>query len=63
MLRRDFIAPQRRGKKGSKGREMKRRDVMALIAGAAAWPMAVRAQERSLVPRVGVLWHAADANG
>jgi len=42
---------------------MKRRDVMALIAGTAAWPMAVRAQQRGRVPKVGVLWHAADADG
>jgi putative ABC transport system substrate-binding protein len=41
---------------------MKRRDVMALIAGA-AWPMLVRAQQRRGVPKVGVLWHAADADG
>ena len=34
---------------------MKRRDVMALIAGAAAWPMVVRAQERRRMPKVGVL--------
>ena len=37
-------------------------DVMALIAGAAAWPMVVRAQQRRRVPKVGVLWHAADAD-
>src|SRR3984957_19644589 len=42
---------------------MKRRDVMALMAGAAAWPVVVRAQERRRVPKVGVLWHAADAAG
>jgi putative ABC transport system substrate-binding protein len=42
---------------------MKRRDAMALIAGAATWPMVVRAQERRRVPKVGVLWHAADADG
>jgi len=41
---------------------MKRRDVMALIAGAAAWPIAVRGQQRR-VPKVGVLWHAADKDG
>jgi putative ABC transport system substrate-binding protein len=46
-----------------KGEEMKRRDVMTLIAGAAAWPMGVRAQERRRVPKVGVLWHAADTDG
>jgi ABC-type uncharacterized transport system substrate-binding protein len=42
---------------------MKRRDAMVLIAGAAAWPMVVRAQQRHPVPKVGVLWHAADADG
>src|ERR1700722_9136406 len=42
---------------------MKRRDVMALMAGAAAWPIVVRAQEGRRVPKVGVLWHAADAAG
>jgi putative ABC transport system substrate-binding protein len=45
------------------GQEMKRREVMSLIAGAAAWPLAARAQERHRVPKVGVLWHAADADG
>src|SRR6202012_1921878 len=43
--------------------EMKRREVMALIAGAAAWPITARAQDRRRVPKVGVLWHAADADG
>jgi putative ABC transport system substrate-binding protein len=42
---------------------MKRRDVMALIAGAAAWPLALHGQERRRVPKVGVLWHAADKDG
>ena len=42
---------------------MKRREVMTLIAGAAAWPLTARAQERHRVPKVGVLWHAADADG
>jgi putative ABC transport system substrate-binding protein len=42
---------------------MKRREVMTLIAGAAAWPLLVRAQERRRAPKVGVLWHAADAEG
>jgi putative ABC transport system substrate-binding protein len=42
---------------------MKRRDVMALIAGAAALPLAIRGQERRRVPKVGVLWHAADSDG
>jgi putative ABC transport system substrate-binding protein len=43
------------------GKEMKRRDVMVLIATAAAWPMWARAQHR--IPRVGVLWHAGDPEG
>ena len=43
------------------GQEMKRREVMALIAGAAAWPVLASAQHR--LPRVGVLWHAGDAEG
>jgi ABC-type uncharacterized transport system substrate-binding protein len=42
---------------------MKRRDVMALMAAAAAWPLAAHAQERRRVPKVGVLWHAADKDG
>jgi putative ABC transport system substrate-binding protein len=40
---------------------MKRREVMALIATAAAWPVLAKAQHR--VPRVGVLWHAGDEDG
>jgi putative tryptophan/tyrosine transport system substrate-binding protein len=42
---------------------MKRRDVMALIAAAAAWPLAAHGEERRRVPKVGVLWHAADKDG
>ncbi len=43
---------------------MRRRDfIAALIAGAAAWSVVVRAQERRRVPKVGVLWHAADKDG
>src|ERR1700761_5714320 len=43
--------------------EMQRRDVLALIAGAAAWPTLAGAQQHRRVPKVGVLWHAADAEG
>ncbi len=36
---------------------------MALIASAAAWPLAARGQQHGRVPKVGVLWHAADQDG
>jgi putative ABC transport system substrate-binding protein len=40
---------------------MRRRDFIKVITGSAvAWPLAVRAQPMSKVPRVGVLWHAAN---
>src|SRR5215813_331052 len=41
---------------------MRRREFIgSLIGTAAAWPLTVRAQESKGVPRVGVLWHAGNA--
>jgi putative tryptophan/tyrosine transport system substrate-binding protein len=46
---------------------MRRRDFLALSAGAAAispvgsWPVGSWAQRTTAIPRVGVLWHAASA--
>jgi putative ABC transport system substrate-binding protein len=43
-------------------RNMRRRDFLALSAGAAAIsPVASLAQHASVIPRVGVLWHAGSA--
>jgi len=40
---------------------MRRREFITLISGAMAWPIAAVAQQRGRIPRVGVLWHAANA--
>ena len=41
---------------------MRRRDLIVLLGGtAAAWPIASHSQQRKKIPRIGVLWHAANA--
>ena len=54
----DVVACERR----PKGKPMRRREVLVLICNAVAWPFAVQAQQESKIPRVGMLWHAANAS-
>src|SRR5215813_12555543 len=45
----------------AQGAGMRRRDVIKVVAGSAiAWPRLARAQRQARIPRVGVLWHAAN---
>ncbi len=39
---------------------MRRREFLTIIGGASAWPLAARAQQPIKIPRVGIIWHAAN---
>jgi putative ABC transport system substrate-binding protein len=39
---------------------VRRREFIGLVGGAVAWPGVVRAQQTNRMPKIGVLWHAAN---
>ena len=39
---------------------MRRRDILAFAGAVASWPLVARANDPARIPKIGVLWHAAN---